>query len=267
MRWLELALAVLLAWVAAGLFWQLAGSRSDAVRLAPPATPPKAAEVAWGSAINWFGASESTQAQASSLPAQLIAVIAGNDQSSVAIFSGVQASSVAVRVGEELQSGVRLVKVARDHVEIERNGARESLLLPQPTASGMSSLAPPSSANGLAAGARPPVGAAMPPDAPPIMLARGQLAAVLTTGNIADWAKGLSVVKDGGLQIDDVAQQPFARAIQLQNGDIIKNINDRPVTLLSDISVLYSVFSQQNQVALVVQRHDGTLRLRYQIQP
>jgi hypothetical protein len=38
---------------------------------------------------------------------------------------------LAVRRGEEIAPGTRLVAVAADHVEIERNGARETLALPE----------------------------------------------------------------------------------------------------------------------------------------
>ncbi|KAF0814275.1 hypothetical protein IGB42_01174 [Andreprevotia sp. IGB-42] len=263
-RVLEACTVIAIAWVLAGLFWQVPGARGNTLRLTPAALPPKAVELPWTRAQQWFGAAQaSAEPQASTLSAQLLAVFAGNDRESVAIFSGIEASSVAVRVGAELQPGVKLVRVASDHAQIERNGVREDILLAQPAGGSPVNL----QGGNVAAPVAPRSGEPAPVDALPVTIARGQMAAAMQTGNIADWAKGLALAKDGGLQIDNVAQQPFAKVLNLQNGDVIKSVNGKPLTQLSEISFLYTVFSQQSQVALIVQRHDNPVQLRYQIQP
>ncbi|SMC25887.1 general secretion pathway protein C [Andreprevotia lacus DSM 23236] len=259
---LEALLVIVLAWVVAGLLWQLAGT-SKAVRLAPAATPPRAAEVNWTRALDWFGHAAPVQTQASTFNAQLVAVFAGNDKESVAIFSGLQANNVAVKVGEELQPGVKLVRVASEVAVIERNGSREEIPLLRNGAPVAGLVA----SGGIPVPAAAVPGVEPPADGPANNVTRGQMAAAMQSVNIADWSKGLSLAKDGGLQIDNVAQQPFARTLQLQQGDVMKSVNGKPLTQLSEISFLYTVFSQQSQVTLVIQRHDNPLSLKYQIQP
>ena len=46
--------------------------------------------------------------------------------------------TVAVRVGGEIEPGVRLAEVHADHVVLERSGARETLALPKPGRSAVS---------------------------------------------------------------------------------------------------------------------------------
>ncbi|BCL74918.1 hypothetical protein JHS3_06540 [Jeongeupia sp. HS-3] len=257
---MELGLVLLIAWLAAGFFWQLFAPRSTAPSLTPPLPPPPARVRAWNGASSWFGVSGANEAAASTLSARLVAVIAGDDRSSAAIFTGIEASAVALRVGQSLQPGVQLVRVARDRVELDRQGKREVLMLDGRDASepGVSGSAPTSRS---APGAAPAI------DVPVATLFRGQLAATMQAGNIADWAKGLAPSPGGGILIADPAQQPLAKSLQLQAGDVLKAVNGQNLSQPADMSLVFTAFSQQAQIRLSVLRGGVPTTLQYQIQP
>ncbi|GHD58332.1 type II secretion system protein N [Jeongeupia chitinilytica] len=254
---LEFMLTLALAWLAAGLFWLVLAPRSAVPVLKPPETAPAVPNLVWRNAPAWFGATAGSET-ASTLSARLIAVIAGDERSSAAVFSGIEASAVAVRVGQAVQPGVQLVRVARDRVELERNGRREILMLDGHDASAMATttVAP------VAAAATPATG-----ELPAQTLYRGQLAATMQAGNIADWAKGLAAAPGGGILINDPAQQPLARSLQLQAGDVLKSVNGQVLAQPADMSLLLTVFSQQAQIKLSVLRGGAPTTLQYQIQP
>ncbi|MDR3426422.1 MULTISPECIES: type II secretion system protein N [Silvimonas] len=276
-RWiaaLDLLLIVVLAWVCAGFFWQLFAPHSPQVRLTPSVQAPRSASMQWSGARTWFG-SGASNAGASNLSAQLIAVIAGGDDYSAAIFTGLDASMpTAVKVGQELKPGIKLTRVERDHVELLEHGTTSRLLLQGANASAVAIAgAVPGGVNG----GRATGGMAAPPQAPPgdgaategpsSTLTRGQLASAMQNANISDWAKGISTASVGGIQIDNPSQQPFAGPLGLQSGDVLKSVNGANLAQNTDISTLYTAFSQQSQVQLVLIRHGNLLRLRYQIQP
>ncbi len=119
---------VVLAWMGAGLFWQIFAPRSPQVRLAPPVQPLPAQQMAWNNAPVWFGQA-AVATGPTTLAAQLIAVIAGGDSYSAAIFTSLGAEPVAAKVGQELQPGVKLLRVTRDHAEVSHNGRTENIPL------------------------------------------------------------------------------------------------------------------------------------------
>ncbi|GGP24911.1 hypothetical protein GCM10010971_07300 [Silvimonas amylolytica] len=260
-------LVIALAWACAGLFWQLFAPHSPQVRLAPAVEAPRSAQMQWAGARTWFG-SGAQDAGESNLSAQLIAVIAGGDSYSAAIFTGLDASMpTAVKVGQELRAGVKLTRVERDHVELDERGQISKLMLQGASAPAVAAMPV----------ARPVVGAAPPAAAPAVggsisegpssTLTRGQLAAAMQSANISDWAKGISSAAGGGIQIDNPSQQPFAGPLGLQGGDVLKSVNGANLTQNTDISTVYTAFSQQSQVQLVLLRHGSLLRMHYQIQP
>ncbi|WP_432719997.1 hypothetical protein R0381_003517 [Jeongeupia wiesaeckerbachi] len=252
----EMVLVLIVAWLAAGIFWQLFAPRSSGPVLKPPQTAPVAQNLLWNNAASWFGA-VGGDVTASTLSARLIAVIAGDDTSSAAVFTGIEASAVAVRVGDAVQPGVRLLRVERDRVELERNGRRETLMLDGRDASGPVAMVTPVAGGVVAAAA----------ELPAQTLYRGQLAAMMQAGNIADWAKGLAQAPGGGILINDPAQQPLARSLQLQAGDVLKSVNGQNLAQPADMSLLLTAFSQQAQIKLSVLRGGVPTTLQYQIQP
>ncbi|WP_165928763.1 type II secretion system protein N [Iodobacter fluviatilis] len=252
------ALLCILLWLLAGLFWRVFEPSPSALRLILPAEISAQKAQDFSAAQDWFGSEAGQMAVAPTIQAKLLAVIAGQKGYGAAIFTGLEASAVAAQVGQTLQGNIKLLEIASDHVVLDDNGRRQTLML-----EGHNAMAPVVSGTGVAVVPGVPVAAA----ATQTSLSRGQLAGAMQGANVADWAKGLSAYREGGIQIDNIAAQPFSRLLQLQNGDVIKTINGQNVAQVADISLIYTVFSQQPQVLLVVLRNGSSVNLQYLIQP
>ncbi|MDW5416572.1 type II secretion system protein N [Iodobacter sp. CM08] len=252
-------LLCVLLWLLAGLFWRVFEPSPQALRLILPLEISAQRAQDFSVAQDWFGSDTSQATTVSTLQAKLLAVIAGQKGYGAAIFTGLEASAVAAQVGQTLQGNIKLIEIAADHVVLDDNGRRQTLMLEGHNsvpvlASGALLPATPSNNAPAAAAAQ-------------ATLSRGQLAGAMQGANVADWAKGLSTYREGGIQIDNIATQPFSRLLQLQNGDVIKTINGQNLAQVADISLIYTVFSQQPQVLLVVLRNGSSVNLQYLIQP
>ncbi len=253
-------LLCVLLWLLAGLFWRVFEPSPRALRLILPLEISAQRAQDFSAAQDWFGSDTSQATIVSTLQAQLLAVIAGQKGYGAAIFTGLEASAVAAQVGQTLQGNIKLIEIAADHVVLDDNGRRQTLML-----EGYNSLPVLASVALLPAVSTSNVPAAAV--AAQATLSRGQLAGAMQGANVADWAKGLSTYREGGIQIDNIAAQPFSRLLQLQNGDVIKTINGQALAQVADVSLIYTVFSQQPQVLLVVLRNGSSVNLQYLIQP
>lgn len=250
---LEALLIVLLLWQLAGLFWQVLTPGVGHGNLSMPAPVPAAPAHTLQGLQDWFAPPARETAEAVT-DLQLLAVVTGRQ--GVAVLRAAQASSMAVRVGETIHPGSRLVAVTASGVEIERNGQRTRLSLPGQEASATTLVTVVPAASAVRSAAR--AGST---------LTRGQLSGLLRSGNLADWGQGLSSYRDGGILIEDPARQPLLQALALRAGDVLRAVNGKAVRELSDISLLYNQLSQQSSVELSVLR-DGSLQtLPYKIQP
>lgn len=251
-------LLCILLWLLAGLFWRVFEPSPQALRLILPAEISAQKALDFSAAQDWFGSDKSAAVVVSTIQAKLLAVIAGKNGYGAAIFTGLEASAVAAQVGQTLQGNIKLVEIASDHVVLDDNGRRQTLMLEGHNALvatvGSTQAAVPNSAPAAAVATQ-------------ATFSRGQLAGAMQGANVADWAKGLSTYREGGIQIDNIAAQPFSRLLQLQNGDVIKTINGQNLAQVADISLIYTVFSQQPQVLLVVIRNGSSVNLQYLIQP
>ncbi|UXY14417.1 hypothetical protein N8I74_13965 [Chitiniphilus purpureus] len=260
----ELALAGALAWVCAGLLWRLVAPASPDLRLTQPPEPAVQQRPAWVYAPTWFG-SAGTAAAPTSLAAKLVAVIAGGEGFSAAIFTGFGPVALAARPGDALQDGVTLLAVERDRARVDNRGRTEEIPL-----EGADKGILPGTGN-IGGGPPPDSGTPSPSQSPAsaqqLKITRGVMADAMQSMNIADWSKGLAVSPEGGIYLMDTRQQPFAGLLQLQDGDILKRANGRTLADTSDMSLVYSLFSQQNQVTLEVVRSGSPVTLQYQIQP
>lgn len=247
---LEGVLVLLLLWQLAGLFWQVLTPSVQHGNLTMPLPAPVAHTRSTQSLQDWFAAPQATAEPVTDL--QLMAVVTG--KRGVAVVGAPQASTVAVRIGEEIRPGSRLVGITASGVEIERGGQRHLLMLPNKSASQASALVV-------------TVPSAPKPSVQNRSLTRGQLSGLLRSGNLADWSSGLSSYRDGGIMVDSLERQPMMQALQLRAGDVLKRVNGKAIRQLSDISLVYNQLSQQSSVELSVLR-DGSLQtLHYKIQP
>lgn len=201
--------------------------------------------------LRWYGiGSETVGSTADNL--SLVAVIAG--KGGAAVFKSGDGSVEAVRVGEAIRSGVRLVAVAPDAVTLDREGVRRQLAFPQ-------------------AGARPIAASAVTPRAPgggvskSIRITRGQMVAALRDSNVGAWDAGLSAAPGGGIRVERVSFQPFARLLGFADGDVLKHINQRPLLQVADISLISHYFGQHTSVTIDLVRKGAAVTRIYEILP
>jgi type II secretory pathway component PulC len=248
--------------VAAGFIWQL---------LAPSPKPPVAAPQVMHSSgptldvtplTNLFGAAPQMGGDApSSLNFKLRGVIAARiDTPAAALFDGGAPPTLAVKAGDELEPGVRLIEVAADHVIVDNHGRRERLDLDAlPPAAGIqpADVAPPDN---------PPESPALPPTSMnERVLNRGELIGGIRGSNVNQWSNGLAN-GNGGIAVADASAQPLAGVLGLQNGDVITGINGSPMHQKTDIGLLYGVFSRTPRARLDIVRDGNPVTLYYRIE-
>jgi hypothetical protein len=245
--WLERVLLVVLCWQLAGLFWLLFSPTTSDVNLLMPRQNSATSLVTRDAFLRWYATD--TNAGAYKLgDYRLLAVIAGKN--GAAVLKGGDAASVAVRVGEEISPGRRLVAIEPNQITIEQAGIRHLLTLPQASSAALFAEVEPLAKRPLA----------------PLQLTRGQVASMIHGANLGTWDKGLSSASAGGIRVENAAQ-PLAKLLQLKSGDILKKINQRPLDQLADLSLLFHFFGQPSPVDLVLVRNGATLTQRYEIQP
>lgn len=256
-RWSEGVLYVLLAWFGIGLVWFVLSPVVGLGNLAMPAAT-QTSKQDFSPLRGWFEtASSPAQATKPVDGLNLIAVIAG--YRGVALLGGVEASAVAVKVGTEFRPGSKLVEVLPDRVVIEQGGQRRELALP------VSASAP---AMAMTASITPVTTTAVTaPAQPPMLLSRGQFSSAIQGGNLGKWDKGLASASEGGILVEEAGIQPLGKFLKLEDGDVMKRVNDRPLAQLADISLVYNAFSQRDSVELTILRNNTTQTLRYQIRP
>lgn len=253
-RSVEGLLLLLLLWQLAGIFWFVLSPLARHGNLAMP-TPVPQARSNTTALQGWFEDVRSPVAAAGVSDLTLMAVISG--ERGVALFGVPQGSPVAVRVGDEIRPGSRLVSVNANDVVIEQNGKRQSLELPRKGSDKDSALLKATPA------ADKPVAAAEVTH----NLTRGQLSGFLAGSNLANWSSGLSSYRDGGILVEEFSKQPLLQALRLRNGDVIKSVNGREIRQLADISLVYNQISQQSSVDFSVLRNGSLQILHYMIKP
>ncbi|MDR0361374.1 MAG: hypothetical protein LBJ46_01605 [Planctomycetota bacterium] len=253
--WFGCALVVVVCWQAAGLAWRLLAPATGGPMPLPPQSAPVGGE-SRDALAGWFEVETRIDAPTASDYA-LMAVIAGRNDG-VAVLKGGDGKGLAVRTGDAVDAGSRLVSVDPGGATLERDGMRQEIKLPRADA-------PPVASNAEARAPTPGVPAA--PAANAIRLTHGQMLGVMRGGNVAGWDRGLSNAPDGGIRIDRVAAQPFAPLLQLQDGDVLKKVNQRPLGQLADISLVFFHFGQNSSVVLELIRRGVPMTLRYEIQP
>lgn len=255
-RWCEVALFALLAWFGIGFVWLVLSPAVGLGNLSMPAAT-QTNKQDFSALRNWFEVASAPDQAAKPVDGlSLIAVIAG--PRGVALLGGVEASAVAVKAGSEFRPGSKLVQVFPDRVVIEQGGQRRELALP------VSASAPAAS---ITTSATPQIVPAASPALPPTVLSRGQFSSVIQGGNLGKWSEGLASARDGGITVEDADSQALGKFLKLQDGDVMKKINDRPLAQLADISLVYNAFSQRESVELTIVRNNTTQTLRYQIKP
>ncbi|MBM5575097.1 hypothetical protein GKO28_13405 [Deefgea sp. CFH1-16] len=254
---IQYLLAAVCIWLIAGLIWQWIAPRtsSPALRLAYAA--PKIQAFNPDAVVKLFAAASNSVAnEASQL--SLRALVSGAQ--GIAIIDGLEASAVAVKVGDPVGAYGQLIAAQHDHIVLDLHGKQKKIYLPAAASTPL--------ANSVA----PQINHTAAPTAPSrteaaVSLTRGQLTGILQGGNLANWSKGLGTSAAGGIVVEQANQQQLAQVLQLRDGDILKAINGRPLNKLDDLSLLYGAFSQQTQLSLQIQRQDQSQTISYTVNP
>lgn len=275
---LNALLITLIAWFAATLTWRVLAPTPDV----PPVTSNNLIMAAANTTpqvdlaliSRLFGGGQSDGATtASSLPYKLRGVIgAGKGVDAAAIFAGGGAKDVVVRVGDELQAGVKLVEVQADFALVDNHGRQERIELDAKPALKLDAPGASTSSNDLIkpvnhmqANVSPQAGGEGQSLA--INMPRAKLIAAMQSGNVAEWASGLRTDPRKGIRVEPGSAPGLVQTLQLQPGDVMQRINGRVLSQPGDITLVYNEFSQKNKIQLELLRHDRALTLDYTLQP
>tara|TARA_R110000868_G_scaffold187717_1_gene430275 strand:+ start:1464 stop:2333 length:870 start_codon:yes stop_codon:yes gene_type:complete len=166
----------------------------------------------------------------------------------IATPDGVQNSFA---VGDEILPGVKLKSVSFDHIVIDRGGAEETVFLDQSQAA---PLADPASVPPASGGTGQSV---------PSPVALQDLTAAAIKSDI-----GFSPRSESG-RITGVVLSPKGPAFQRAGflaGDIVTQINGRPISSASDLQVLQGQISPGARLSLIVERGASTVPIALTLQ-
>ena len=253
-QWIEAVLLVVLIIQIARLLWALAtpvGLFGDWRAREPVLVSADARTALFAGFAPFFrsgAAGDGAVQQVTSLPFRLFGIrlneASGQGSAIIANEAGEQASYA---VGDEIAPGIILKAVQFDHVIIERGGASEMLYIDQSGGDAPVVTPPPADA-GPALPAEMSTGSA--PTAP--MAPESVLKAVnMVPRNQDGKVTGIVInASDGG---EALAQAGF------RPGDIIVQVNGRPVTSMGDISQLQSAIRPGARLSLMVERGASTV--------
>jgi general secretion pathway protein C len=167
----------------------------------------------------------------------------GRGSAIIATPDGVQKSYA---VGDEIMPGIKLKEVAFDHVTIDRGGADEDLFIDQ------SGNVTPVNGSGTTSSA-----AALPP--PPSLQAGGVTAADLRAG--IGFIPRIDGGRVTGATVRSQGGSDVLGRIGLRPGDVITQINGRPITSTTDADALASSAGPGGSLSLSVERGTEILPL------
>lgn len=188
--------------------------------------------------------------QVTSLQIQLygVRVDGGNGSAIIAGSDGIQQS---IGIGEDIQTGVKLVAVLFDHVEIDNAGKRELLYLDQSQAPGEAGAAAPAAAgaNTTPAGPQPNT----PPAPSPLSVAGLRAGIAFSARTDGGRVTGIAVGQQGDGQAFN--------AVGFRTGDVIRSINGRRINGPGDVAGLSSQIQPGARISLEIERGAGTIPL------
>jgi general secretion pathway protein C len=238
--WLKALLLALIAVQAARLLWTILTPLGPVGRWLPPAPPtiPVPAQLALFSTFDPFATAQA-QAQATAAPAPASGFTLFGTRMSFggapasAIIAGADGVQDSYLVGDEVAPGLRLLSVGFDFVMIGGNGAEQRLAME---------------------GADPPTAAA-----PAGATRRGGASLALTPAAIRNnvaFAPRLAAGRVNGFLVSSSGDPAVLRRAGLRDGDIITQVNGRPLT---DPAALQSQLSPGARLSLTVERGAGTV--------
>jgi len=252
---LLVVLVLLLAWQLAYWTW---------VFIAPPATRTAAAgasDVDLAAVARLFGAVPPVDsgAAASTSGLKLKGVVAptpGTEAS--AIFSTGAGRDLAVYIGREVTSGVKLSEVHPDHVIVTRAGVPERIDLEV-------------ARGNVAASAKMPKQGGFKVNvaktgANSYAISRKELDDALRDPNQLGYLGQIGMPPGGGVRMEQAPPGSLAQKLGLQPGDIIRKVNGQTVASTGDLARLYTQFNTISSIQAEVQRGSSVVQMTYAIQ-
>jgi general secretion pathway protein C len=274
-------LVLLAAFLLATWTWKLFGNQ-------PVVRPTQLTQLDAGSAADsaiaahLFGvpAARQTQeaSQVSNLNIQLKGVFAENGNYPAFAIVNTGAKDEPVKTGNDIMPGVVLDSVKPEHIVVRRNGVLERVNLEErPGGGGGGSagpgVAPPRPSAGPArSGPAAPRGGAsqfrlnVPQTAPNTFnFSRSELGAALQDPRQVANLGRVSPQQGGGVVVDEVPPGSLAERLGLQQGDVIRSVNGKPLASPADFAQIYQ---QQGQSQIKVEgiRGGRPLNLNYNVQ-
>lgn len=173
---------------------------------------------------------------------------------SYAILNTGAKTDQTVRIGAEIQPGVTLKTVYPLYIVISHDGALKRVNLPQ-SASAATSIQAETAQIGIRS-----VGYNA------FSISRDILSAALQSNDTNIKLGKLSPATGGGLLVTEASSGSIAEKLGLQAGDILYQVNNHPVSTMSDLSGVYQKFKQASQVQLDLRRAGKPVQLRYTVQ-
>lgn len=247
----ELALTAILAWIAAQAFWFIVyGTDGLDISIDAPSAgvaPAQAGLDVIGAATGLFSTPQGATSVAQVMPETrlnmtLRGVRSGADgRGGSAVIETPNQGQRSIPVGGDIAPGVTLAEVLEDRVIINRNGARESLFLTEAAAR-----------RAREASVDPRASVAAPASAPDL-----EGVGALTR---EDWIEGLRLepALDGGrlvgMRVREASADPLLRALGLQAGDVIVQLNGAALTSADAAARAARSLERTDQVTLTVRR-------------
>lgn len=247
--YIKSVLGLIILWQLSGLFWQVFSPNTAGKSLIPP-KPLPTRQISTEAFLRWYGADTKDD---SGGDLSLLAVIAGEHGAAVVKTS--EGKTYAAKVGEDLLEGAKLVSVFEHKVQISRGGKTQEIAFPKEESTRLAQALPQEKNK------------AQSTALPPIRLTQGEMVSMLQGSNVSGWDKGISTATEGGIRVDRADTHPFAKLLKLKDGDVLKEINHRPLLQVADISLLSYHFGQQSAVDIEIVRRGRSFTQHYDIQP
>lgn len=173
---------------------------------------------------------------------------------SYAIINNGAKTDQTVRVGDEIQPGVKLKAVHPLYIIVNQDGVPKRINLEQ-KAPEQSLIQAGSAGLGIRS-----IGYNV------YSISRNNLTAALQDGSSNIRLGQLASASGGGMLVTDASSGSLAEKLGLQAGDLLRNVNGEPVSSMADLSRIYQRFKQVSQVQLDISRSGKLIQLRYTVQ-
>lgn len=249
------ALVLVLAWLLAQWTWMFFAP----ARVAEAAVASGGTDLA--AVARLFGGAAPSASGAAAGPAsgiRLKGVVAPSPADIGSAVFNLGGKDVAVNLGGELQPGVSLVAVERDHAVISRAGVRERIDLDTRMA------AVPRAVGGRTSGFRLNVSRA---GANAYAFSRKDLDEALKDPAQMGYLGRIGTPPGGGVRLDEAPPGSLAARLGMQPGDVIRKVNGQTVASAGDLARLYQQFATTSLVQAEIQRGSTAVQLSYTVNP